>query len=152
MLEAIDLFSKFFMRIFLIIYLLRIYTMVSYLFRRAKVAAIILTINGTPRSEYEMLQLIDTGSQVYGFKELDGAGQASSQAPDSAPVWSVSDESILKVVPSDDGMTATVSAVGPLGSAMVQVSMSFAGQPMSGSDTVSVINSPVASIVLAPVV
>lgn len=38
-----------------------------------------------------------------------------------APVWSSSDESIATVVAADDGMTATISATGPLGTAQISV-------------------------------
>lgn len=40
---------------------------------------------------------------------------------DGTPSWSVSDETILEIVPDTDGMTATVKAIGPLGNAQVVV-------------------------------
>ena len=40
---------------------------------------------------------------------------------EGVPVWSVSDETLLTLVTAEDGMSATISAVGPLGSAQVNV-------------------------------
>ena len=40
---------------------------------------------------------------------------------DGAPVWSSSDETILKVTAAEDGMSASVEAVGPVGTAQVVV-------------------------------
>ena len=38
---------------------------------------------------------------------------------DGIPEWSVSDPAILSVTPSVDGLSATVKAIGPLGSCQV---------------------------------
>ena len=40
---------------------------------------------------------------------------------DGIPVWGTSDETILSVVAAEDGLTAVVTTVGPLGSAQVSV-------------------------------
>lgn len=40
---------------------------------------------------------------------------------DGTPVWSSSDDTILTVTPSSDGLTAEVTPVGPLGTAQVKV-------------------------------
>lgn len=40
---------------------------------------------------------------------------------DGVPSWTVSDETILTVTPAEDGMSAVVSTVGPLGMAQVAV-------------------------------
>ena len=40
---------------------------------------------------------------------------------DGAPKWSSSDETILSVFPSTDGMVATIEAAGGLGTAQVKV-------------------------------
>lgn len=40
---------------------------------------------------------------------------------DGVPVWSVSDDSLLTVTPSEDGLRATVQAVGPVGTGQVVV-------------------------------
>jgi hypothetical protein len=40
---------------------------------------------------------------------------------DGMPVWASSDDTILSVIASADGMSATVSAVGPAGQAQVSV-------------------------------
>ena len=48
---------------------------------------------------------------------------AGNPAPiDGVPEWSVSDSTLLDIVVDTDGMSATVSAVGPLGSVQVNVS------------------------------
>lgn len=60
----------------------------------------------------------------------DGSASATVSAKDSkgnpatvqAPSWASSDETILSVTASADGMSATVGAVGPLGTAQVQFS------------------------------
>ncbi len=54
------------------------------------------------------------------IQPVDKKGQP---APiDGVPVWASSDETIITVVPSDDGLSAVVAAVGPLGDAKVAVS------------------------------
>jgi len=40
---------------------------------------------------------------------------------EGVPVWSSSDPSIVAVVAAEDGMSATVTPVGPLGSAQIKV-------------------------------
>ena len=40
---------------------------------------------------------------------------------DGIPVWGVSDETILSVVAAEDGLSAVVTTVGPLGGAQVSV-------------------------------
>lgn len=40
---------------------------------------------------------------------------------DGPPKWSSSDETVLSVVASEDGMSATITPVGPLGNAQVSV-------------------------------
>lgn len=47
---------------------------------------------------------------------------AGNDAPvDGAPQWASSNSEVLTVTPSEDGMSADVVAVGPLGSATVSV-------------------------------
>ena len=48
---------------------------------------------------------------------------AGNPAPvDGIPIWSSSDETILAVVSAPDGLSATATTVGPVGSAQVNVS------------------------------
>ncbi len=53
------------------------------------------------------------------IQPVDKKGQPA--AVDGMPQWASSDETIVTVVPAQDGMSATVAAVGPLGSAKVSV-------------------------------
>lgn len=53
------------------------------------------------------------------IQPVDARGNPA--AVDGAPVWSVSDETLLKVEAADDGLSAVVSALGPVGSAQVTV-------------------------------
>lgn len=48
---------------------------------------------------------------------LDGKGNPAKV--DGVPAWSVSDATILSVTPAADGMSATVMAIGPLGTSQV---------------------------------
>lgn len=41
---------------------------------------------------------------------------------DGAPVWASSNPSVVEVTPSEDGLTATATSVGPLGVVQVTVS------------------------------
>ena len=50
----------------------------------------------------------------------DAAGNPATV--DGAPVWTSSDEAVLSVVAGDDGLSVTAAAVGPLGTAQLQVS------------------------------
>lgn len=50
---------------------------------------------------------------------VDAAGNPASVQ--GAPAWSSSDESIVTVTVSDDGMSAEIVAVGPIGTAQVSV-------------------------------
>lgn len=57
-------------------------------------------------------------------------------AVDGVPVWSSSDETIVKVVnPSADGLTAVAQAVGPIGQATITVT----GDADLGSGVASVV-------------
>jgi hypothetical protein len=52
----------------------------------------------------------------------------------AAPVWAASDENLLTVTPSDDGLSATVVAKGPLG--VGQVTLNADGGPNAGDDPI----------------
>ena len=53
------------------------------------------------------------------IQPVDARGNPA--AVDGAPTWSVSDDTLLKVEAADDGLSAVVSALGPVGSAQVTV-------------------------------
>ena len=40
---------------------------------------------------------------------------------DGVPVWSTSDDTLVDVTPSDDGLSATIVAKGPLGTCQISV-------------------------------
>jgi hypothetical protein len=54
---------------------------------------------------------------------------------DGIPVWASSDETVMTVVAADDGMSAVVSAAGPLG----QAQLSLTADARMGADVVPVI-------------
>jgi hypothetical protein len=54
---------------------------------------------------------------------IEAVDAAGNPAPiDGAPVWSVSDETVLELQVGDDGLSAVAVTKGPLGSAQVVVS------------------------------
>ncbi len=53
------------------------------------------------------------------IQPVDKKGQPAPV--DGIPVWASSDETIITVTPADDGLSAVVAAVGPLGAAKVSV-------------------------------
>jgi hypothetical protein len=78
--------------------------------------------------EKRMFSLTLTDSQQCVLGPVAGLDKKGQPAPLPGPVaWASSDATILTVAPSDDGLSATVVAVGPLGNAQVTVT--------SGSDT-----------------
>jgi len=67
-----------------------------------------------------MLQLTDVQKCTLSIQPLDAVGNPASV--DGTPSWSVSDSSVLAIEPATDGLSAVVTAVGPLGTAQVNVS------------------------------
>jgi hypothetical protein len=63
--------------------------------------------------------LTDTQQVVVALEIKDKKG--NSATVDGAPVWSVDNSELLALTPSADGLTCTVVAVGPLGTANVTV-------------------------------
>lgn len=62
----------------------------------------------------------DTQKVVIRLEETDDKGQPATPA---AGVWSVDRTDLLTLVPAEDGLSATVAAVGPLGTASVAVTV-----------------------------
>ena len=81
------------------------------------------------------MELVITDSQEFRLEiqPVDRAGNPGTLAGE--PVWSVSDPTILTMVPADDGMSAVVSATGKLG--VAQVSVTADGDPTPGVNTVT---------------
>lgn len=65
------------------------------------------------------LQLTDSQQCELSIKPVDKKGNPAKL--DGKPVWSVDNTELLAAVPSDDGMSCTLKAVGPLGSGTVSV-------------------------------
>lgn len=74
-----------------------------------------LTITG----EIMAFQITDSGSASASVIAKTAAG---NPATIDSPTWASSDPAILLVTASEDGLTATVAAVGPVGTAQVQFS------------------------------
>lgn len=104
------------------------------------------------------VQIRDNQQAHYVLSETDAAGNAVSGGPDTGtPAWSLDGDTIARLEISDDGLQGNVIALGPLGDAVltvtVQVGTDDAGNPqlIQGSDVVSVIGDDViAAIVLTP--
>jgi hypothetical protein len=65
------------------------------------------------------LVLTDNQYVVLGVAPKSAAG---NPAPIESPIWSVSDESIVTLTVSEDGLTATVETTGTVGNAQVKFS------------------------------
>lgn len=76
-----------------------------------------VTVKGKRRSE---LSLVLTDEQKVGLaiQPLTAAGNPAQV--DGAPSWSVTDPGVLELEVESDGMSATVTTVGPLGTCQVQ--------------------------------
>lgn len=86
------------------------------------------------------------------IQPVDARGNPA--AVDGAPTWSVSDDTLLKVEAADDGLSAVVSALGPVGSAQVTVRadarMGAEVREIVGTLDVSLIAAEAATLRLVP--
>lgn len=87
----------------------------------------------------QVMSLILTDSQqvALAVTATDKRGNPTGQF-DQSPSWSVSDPNILAVAPAVDGMSAVVSAAGPLGAAQVNVTALVNGNTIAGTLDVEV--------------
>lgn len=69
--------------------------------------------------DIKMIILTDVQKVLVTVSPVSAKGNAAPV--DGIPVWEVSDTSLLSVVPSEDGLSAVVTAVGPIGLAQVSV-------------------------------
>lgn len=76
-------------------------------------------VNGIKRKVEGMQFLKVTQSLPFFLKITDKKGNPAQV--DGAPVWAVSDESLASLSVAEDGMSATLTPIGPLGSFSVQV-------------------------------
>ena len=98
------------------------------------------------------MALILTDVQKVGLSVSFVTAKGNPAQVDGAPVWSVSDATVLSVVPSADGLSAEVVAVGPLGTAQVSVTadadLGTGVTALVGTLDVQVVASEAASIVI----
>jgi hypothetical protein len=95
------------------------------------------------RSRTTMLTLSDIQQSSLTVSIVDAKNNPAVLA--GIPVWTVSDSTILTIVPAADGLSAILTAVGPLGTAKV----SSAIGSISGSVDVTVIGSAPAQLVIS---
>lgn len=93
-----------------------------------------------------------TDIQKVGYTVTAADAKGNPTALPGVPTWNVSDPSILTITPSADGSSADVAAVGPEGSAQVNVSVADpanpSGAPLTGQDVVTVVGSAAATLKL----
>lgn len=81
-----------------------------------------------------MLLLTDTQKCPLSITPVDSKGNPAEV--DGAPEWSVADPALLTIDVAPDGMSATIAAVGPLGSTQVNVTadadLGAGTEPVSG--------------------
>lgn len=65
------------------------------------------------------LQLTDNQKVTFAIEPVSAKGNPAKV--DGAPVWSTSDDTVLTVEASEDGLSAVVKATGKVGSAQVSV-------------------------------
>lgn len=72
------------------------------------------------QGDLRMLKITDSQNVTLTIKPVDKKG---NPAPvDGVPVWATSDDTKATVAPAVDGLSAVVSAVGPLGAVQISVS------------------------------
>lgn len=86
--------------------------------------------------------LIDSQQVAYAIAFQDKKGNPATP-PTGVPAWTVSDPTILAVAPAADGLSATISAVGALGHAQVQI----AAGPLNGTIDFQVVSGNASQIV-----
>lgn len=98
------------------------------------------------------MALILTDVQKVGLSVSFVTAKGNPAAVDGLPVWSVSDATVLSVVPAADGLSADVVAVGPLGTSQVSVTadadLGEGVRALIGTLDVTVVASEAASIVI----
>lgn len=78
-----------------------------------------VTVEGQTTQGATQITMTNSQQATATIKPVDKKGQPAPV--DGVPVWASSDETIITVTPSTDGMSAVVAAVGPLGAAKVSV-------------------------------
>ncbi len=96
--------------------------------------------------------LIDSQKVAIAITPKDKAGQPAKV--DGAPVWLTSNSEVLTVETAADGLSAVVTAVGPLGTATISVSadadLGEGSTPLSGSIDIEVQGGAAVTLDLQP--
>lgn len=97
------------------------------------------------------LQLTQTLPLSIEFDDTTGAAIQPAPAPDTAPVWTVSDTTIATLMPAADGLSAALVAVA-VGTVTVSLTLVVTGTAFSASLSVPVVSAAVsvASIKIVP--
>lgn len=85
------------------------------------------------------MQLKDNFAQPLSLEVDDKFNNPTAAPLDGPPAWAVTDPTLASIAPSDDGLSAVLTPVGPLGDFQVQVSAAAGGKALSGSLDVSII-------------
>lgn len=97
--------------------------------------------------------MADDATVGFVIRAVDAKGNPASL--DGVPEWAVSDDDLLAVTPAADGLSASVSAVGPLGTAQVQVTADARMGPevleITGSLDITIVAGEAVMISLEPV-
>lgn len=97
------------------------------------------------------LALTDIQKDNLAIQAVDAAGNPVT-LPAGAVTWTSSNDTVVSVAPSADGMSADIAAVGPLGTAQIGVSVVVdpTQPPLTGSLDVTVGASAAATIQIVP--
>ncbi len=93
-----------------------------------------------------LMSFIITDSQALHFAPTFKDKKQQPTTPKTPPTWSVSDSTIINVVPSADGLTADVVAVGPLTPPGTSVQVQVQTGAITGTADIQVIAGDVASV------
>ncbi|GEM_PF-3234559 len=105
-----------------------------------------------------MTNLPDNSKITYTIAEKDQAGFVMPTNPsdfDSPPSWVSSNPDAFQAVPSVDGMSCDVVAVGDpsdatKNSGQIQMTCIVKGQPFTGTDDITIVNSGFGSVAIVP--
>jgi len=98
-----------------------------------------------------MLLLTDSQKCALAITIVDKKGNAAKV--DGVPSWSSSDESVATVTAAEDGLSASVVAAGPLGTAQINVTadadLGEGVKPIAGVLEVQVVGGETASVAIS---
>lgn len=96
-----------------------------------------------------MVQLSVAGKALAMLTAVDAKGNpVPSPTFDASPAWSVDDSGLVTMTVSQDGLTAELLPVGPVGKFTVQVNATVGGVALSGSAVVELVTGPAASLAI----